>query len=249
MAPGWVASLAYQLLSEVTTWRLDHPDGRVRYAKVDTAGRYPTLRGEAERMVWAAAYLPVPRVVELIERDGATILMTEALPGRDGTDPVWRHDVSNLVRALGRGLAAFHDAVEEEWCPFRFEIARAIDHVADRVARDDHDPTGFHEEHRHLTPAAALEQLRDSAPDAEELVVTHGDYCPPNALLRDGAVTGYVDLGQLGAADRWRDIAIGGWSAVWNFGPEYEPLFYEAYGIEPDHDRIRFYRLLWDLVS
>ena len=77
----------------------------------------------------------------------------------------------------------------------------------------------------------------------------HGDYCPPNMLLEGGRVTGYVDLGELGAADRWWDIAVGAWSVGWNFGDSLEPLFYESYGITPDPDRIRFYRLLYDLVS
>ena len=120
--------------------------------------------------------------------------------------------------ALGRGLRAFHEAVGEEWCPFRFDIERALDHVRRRVATDDIDPAGFHEEHRHLSPAAALAELEATAPADEDLVVCHGDYCPPNVLLRDGAVTGYVDLGELGAADRWWDVAAGGWSTCWNFG-------------------------------
>jgi kanamycin kinase len=249
LAPEWTASLAYQLLADVTTWRLVHADGRVRFAKVDRAGRHPNLRGEAERMIWAAAYLSVPEVVEVTERDGSTILITESLPGRDGTDPVWRDDLRALVRALGRGLAAFHHAVGEEWCPFRFDVERALDHVAQRVAAGGIEAEGFHHEHQHLTPTAALEQLRATAPTSEDLVVCHGDYCPPNSLLIEGEVTGYVDLGELGVADRWRDIAIGGWSAVWNFGPQYEALFYESYGVEPDPERIAFYRLLWEMSS
>ena len=190
----------------------------MRFAKVDTEGRYPTLRGESERMVWAAAYLPVPTVVALEQQGGTTILLTEALPGRDATDEVWRDDLGALVAALGRGLRAFHEAVGEEWCPFRFDIERALEHVRRRVATDDIDPAGFHEDHRHLSPAAALAELEATAPADEDLVVCHGDYCPPNVLLRDGAVTGYVDLGELGAADRWWDVATGGWSTCWNFG-------------------------------
>ena len=60
---------------------------------------------------------------------------------------------------------------------------------------------------------------------------------------------GYVDLGELGVADRWWDVAVGAWSAGWNFGQEHEARFYEGYGIEPDPERIRFYRLLYDVVS
>ena len=41
----------------------------------------------------------------------------------------------------------------------------------------------------------------------------------------------------------------GGWSTCWNFGERFEALFYESYGITPDPARIRFFRLLYDLVS
>jgi kanamycin kinase len=249
VAPGWWAELAYTLVPEVTTWRLHGPDGALRFAKVDTAGRYPTLRSEADRMVWAAAYLPVPRIVTFQQHGQTSVLVTEPLPGHDATDDRWRADLPALVHALGRGLRAFHDAAGEEWCPFRFEVGRALDHVERRVALDDIDPSGFHPEHRHLTPMAALAALDASVPATEDLVVCHGDYCPPNVLLVDGRVTGYVDLGELGAADRWWDVAVGSWSACWNFGDDLEPLFYEGYGVEPDPERIRFYRLLFDLVS
>jgi kanamycin kinase len=249
MAPGWRATLAYQLIPELSTWRLTHPDGSVRFAKVDRAGRYPSLAGEAERMVWAAAYFVVPVVVDLVQRPDCTVLVTEGLAGRDATDPAWRADVPGLITALGTGLSAFHDAVEEEWCPFRFDVARALHHVAHRVEIGAIDPGGFHEVHRYLTPAAALSRLEATAPGSEDLVVCHGDYCPPNALLTGGRVTGYVDLGELGVADRWWDIAVGAWSVGWNFGKENEALFYETYGITPDPDRIAFYRLLYDLVS
>ena len=140
LAPGWSATLAYRLVPGLTTWRLTAPDGTVRYAKVDTEGRRPSLRDEADRMVWAAAYLPVPRVVAVDESAGTTVLLTEALPGADAVDPRWRDDLPALVHALGRGLRAFHDAVGEEWCPFRFEVDRALEHVARRVAAGDVDP-------------------------------------------------------------------------------------------------------------
>ena len=94
-----------------------------------------------------------------------------------------------------------------------------------------------------------MAELEATTPGDEDFVVCHGDYCPPNVVLEDWRVTGYVDLGELGVADRWWDVAVGGWSTCWNFGDEFEPLFYESYGVEPHPDRIRFYRLLYDLVS
>ena len=165
LAPGWEPTLAYRLVPHLTTWRLTGPDGDVRFAKVAVGGdRFPTLRAESERMIWAAPYLPVPVVVALTEIGDATILLTEALPGQDATCAVWRDDLPGLVQALGRGLRRFHEAVGEEWCPFRFDLARALAHVEDRVRRDDIDPGGFHPEHAHLTPAAALRRARGARP-------------------------------------------------------------------------------------
>jgi kanamycin kinase len=249
VAPGWIPEFAYRLVADMTTWRLTRPDGAVRFAKVSTENCYPGLQREYERMVWAAPYLPVPRVVVLQEVGATRILITEALPGRDATDPAWRAETPALVRALAQGLRGFHEAVGEEWCPFRFGVERALDHVRYRVAAGVIDPDGFHPEHAHLTPAGALAELEATAPAEEDLVVCHGDYCPPNVLLENGRVTGYVDLGELGVADRWWDIAVGAWSVGWNFGVDFEPLFYEAYGIGPDPRRTRFFRLLYDLVS
>jgi kanamycin kinase len=234
---------------EVTTWRLTHPNGSVRFAKVHTGHPFPSLVDEAERMRWAAAYLPVPVVVSLERRGAATVLITEAMPGRDATDPFWGRDVPGLVEAFGRGLRDLHGAVDQRHCPYRVALDVAMAHVRRRVAAGTLDPGRGHPEHHHLTAAEALERLEQTAPPTEDLVVCHGDYCPPNVLLEEGRVTGYLDLGELGVADRWWDLAVGGWSTGWNFGPEFEPLFYASYGIEPDPGRIAFYRLLYDCVS
>ncbi len=34
---------------------------------------------------------------------------------------------------------------------------------------------------------------------------------------------------------------------MWNYGEGWEINVYDAYGIEPDLEKIRFYRLLWEL--
>jgi kanamycin kinase len=81
------------------------------------------------------------------------------------------------------------------------------------------------------------------------LVVCHGDYCLPNVLIEADAACGFVDLGELGVADRWWDLAVATWSVPWNLGPGYEDLFLHEYGVERDDDRVEFYRLLYDVVS
>jgi len=35
-------------------------------------------------------------------------------------------------------------------------------------------------------------------------------------------------------------------STTWNYGPGWEDALYDAYGIEPDAERIAYYRALWN---
>jgi kanamycin kinase len=87
-------------------------------------------------------------------------------------------------------------------------------------------------------------------PPVSERVFVHGDACAPNTLINDnGTWVGHVDFGDLATGDRWADLAIASLSLDWNFGEGHHPEFFDAYGIEPDVERIRYYRDLWDLAS
>lgn len=101
-----------------------------------------------------------------------------------------------------------------------------------------------------LDPAASIFGTVDwvgEQDDVDRLVVAHGDACAPNTLIADdGAFLAHVDLGSLGVADRWADLAIASMSLEWNYGPGHEAPFWEAYGIEPDPGRIAHYRALWN---
>ena len=63
----------------------------------------------------------------------------------------------------------------------------------------------------------------------------------------EGRWSAHVDLGELGVADRWADLAVATWSTEWNYGPGWEDVLLAAYGVDPDRARTRYYRLLWDL--
>ena len=62
----------------------------------------------------------------------------------------------------------------------------------------------------------------------------------------DGRVLAHVDLGALGVADRWADIAVAAMSTTRNCGPGWERTLIDAYGIAPDSERLAYYRDLWN---
>ena len=244
----WSWSLAWDYVPGSKTWRLDRGDGQVRYLKVGYRASVPTISDECTRMRWARLYLPVPDVVDCGATNEIDWMLTAALPGMDATAAELRLDPAGLVASLARGLRQFHKAPTEE-CPFDSTNETAIKVVRRRIEAGQVNPeTHFHPEHSHFTPESALSDLERLQPTSEDLVVCHGDYCLPNVLIENGEVTGFLDLGELGVADRWRDLAVATWSVTWNVGPGWERHFLKAYGEVPDPRRMAFYRLLYDLT-
>ena len=219
------------------------------FLKVTPTDIHPPLDAEAGRMLWAGDYLPVPPVrgKGLTVGEGAWLL-TRALSGDDAGRISM--PAEQLVVKLGRALRNFHDAAPVSSCPFSFRLDVALELVAARVRQSVVVPSrDFHQEHAHLTADEALALLVQTRPESEDLVVCHGDFCLPNVLFDGGEVSGYVDLGELGIADRWWDLAIATWSVTWNLGPGLEGAFLDAYGVPLDEARRDYYRLLYDLVS
>jgi kanamycin kinase len=214
--------------------------GTTRYAKWSPPDG-DDLTGEAARLRWAGAYGAVPAVLE----GRADLLVTAALPGRSAVDPQWLASPEVAVAGLGRGLRALHDALPVAGCPFTWS---ADERVADARRRaHELDPSAWHPDHRHLTVPDALAAVADPPP-VDRLVVCQGDACAPNTVLADdGTPVGHVDLGALGVADRWADLAVATWSTVWNYGAGHEDALLAAYGVAPDPARTAYYRLLWEL--
>lgn len=205
------------------------------------------LAAEAARLRWAAPFTPVPHVLDEGADDAGAWLLTDALPGDNAVIDRWKADPRTAVTAIAEGLAAMHDALPVDRCPFDWTAEARIADIEQRAAAGTLDPSVWHNEHRHLSIAEAIDVLADGPPD-DRTVVCHGDACAPNTLLTDdGRWSGHVDLGALGVGDRWADLAIATWSCEWNYGPGWEATLLDVYGVATDADRTRYYRLLWDL--
>ncbi|MBD3942160.1 aminoglycoside 3'-phosphotransferase [Microbacterium sp. NEAU-LLC] len=205
------------------TFRTD--DGR--YIKHTPRTLETSFAAEAERLEWAAAYIAVPRVLDIGGDDTHEWIVTASIAGRSAVDPAFREDAATAVRAVGEGLRALHEALPVSECPFEWTVPRRIANAARRGIR---------------IPDALREP-----PPVDRLVVCHGDACMPNTLIGEGGRwSGHVDLGALGVGDRWADIAVASMSTLWNYGEGWEDALIAAYGVEPDRERLAYYRDLWN---
>jgi kanamycin kinase len=200
----------------------------IKLADANGAG----FAGEAARLRWAARYVTVPRVLGwgLDEgQDGHRAwLRTRGLPGVSAVHPRWLAAPDVAVRAIGAGLRALHDRLPVRACPFDWSVGSRLAKLAPAGRRRLGDP-----------------------PPIDRPVVCHGDACSPNTLIDDdGRCCGHVDLGELGVADRWADLAVATLSLGWNYPCRvWDAEFFAAYGVEPDPVRIDYYRRLWQAAD
>jgi kanamycin kinase len=194
-------------------------DGIHRFVKWAPAGTDLDLAAEAERTIWVGDRFPVPEVLALHDAgDDGSVLVTRAMAGASAVASAGLADPARTVALLGEALRALHEALPVEGCPFDWSVEA-------RSAR------------------AGI--LAPPVPPVDRLVVCHGDACAPNTLIDGERWTGIVDLGALGVADRWADLAIATWSLEWNFGPGWDDRLLAAYGIDADPQRTAAYRHLW----
>lgn len=205
------------------------------------------LAREAVRLRWAAPHTPVADVLgEGDDAEGSWMVLA-ALAGESAISGRWKRDPARAVFAIGKGLREFHDALPVDDCPFSWSAEDRLADAHRRAGAGLVDPARWHAEHRSLSVGQALELVHETPP-VDRLVVCHGDACAPNTLIAgDGSWSAHVDLGSLGVADRWADLAVATWSSEWNYGPGREGDLLAAYGVDADPERTRYYRLLWDL--
>ena len=175
------------------------------------------------RLEWIAGRHPAPRVVDYGIDGDAQWLLTAALPGEHGGR---RHAGAPADRRRSApsptGLRAMH-AIPIDDFPADWTAGLGRPRRRRRSARG----------------------RRSTQP-----VLVHGDACAPNTLISDdGRWTGNVDFGDLAVGDRWADLAVASLSLDWNFGEGHQHELFDAYGIDPDEERIRYYRALWELES
>lgn len=216
------------------------PEGPTLFLKYMEATYADELRDEAERLAWLQGKLPVPKVVHYLDDASGVYLVTEAIPGHDLTEFNQDSDVvkRQMTVELAWGLRRVH-ALDPAGCPFDHSPAR-------QLARLESQLTG----HSGTAPSAELEaahlllnKLKAELPEADDLVFTHGDPCLPNILVEGDRLSGFIDLGSAGVGDCYRDLALVRWSLEYNFGPGYDALFFDAYGLpEPDTAKLAFHQ-------
>ena len=202
--------------------------------------------------------LPVPAVYAYKKSDGKSYLLMGKCVGEMACGDGYMENPAMQCQLLAGGLKRLW-AVDISDCPsdqrLKYKLKQAAYNVENGlVDLENVEPDTFGE-NGFGSPAQLLDWLYANMPE-EEPVLSHGDYCLPNVFGMGTQVSGYIDLGRSGIADKWCDIAICYRSISQNYSGKYKRQAYFHYddlllfrelGIEPDWDKIRYYILLDEL--
>jgi aminoglycoside 3'-phosphotransferase-2 len=228
-------------------WRGVRVDGTACYLKVAGETHRAEMAHEHALLAWLHGKLPVPDIL-LWRDDGArAYLATAALPGIMSCDQAL--DAALAIDLLAAGLRQIH-ALPSADCPFDQRLATKLEIAHTRVVAGLVDVEDFDLDRLEDTPTTIYQRLLAERPTTEDLVFTHGDYCLPNILIDPAArlVTGLVDWGRGGVADRYQDLALADRSIRRNWGDAWVAPFFAAYGLpHPDAHKIAYYQLLDEL--
>ena len=232
--------------SGAKTFRL-FQSGETLFLKTSGPAHIPLLQAEAEKIEWLTSHLPVAQLRYFeTTAEGAFLLMT-AIPGVNITyfnhqsDEAKKRAISILVE----GLHQLHGLPVTTTCPFNNTLSVQLERAQQRLTLGLVDDTNFDKERLGQQTADLFNELIATRPDKENIVFTHGDYCLPNIIVADDRLSGFIDLGRAGLADRYQDLALCTRSLTRNFGPGWEELFWHQYAlIQPDAAKLAYYRLL-----
>ncbi len=213
---------------------------------------------EYRMMRWLQNKLPVPQVLAYEVAAHKSYLLMSKCSGKMACDQEYMCSPTVQAKMLSEGLKKLWQ-VDIADCPgdwsLRNKLAAARDQVENGLVDMDHVEPDTFGENGFKSPEDLLQWLCDHRP-GEELVLSHGDYCLPNIFGEGNAVSGYIDLGRTGIADKWCDIALCYRSLSHNYGGRYSGQSYPDYDdmllfreleIEPDWEKIRYYTLLDEL--
>lgn len=216
------------------------------------------IKNEYSIMKWLEQSEKLPHVLAYEQQEQQSYLLMSKMQGELSCDKQYMTRPEVLFRIVTEGMKWLW-SVDISDCPCNNTLAHKLKQAEFQVTHglvdlENTEPETF-SENGFANPEALLQWLYENQPK-EELVLSHGDYCLPNIFAKEDAFCGFVDVGRMGIADKWQDIALCYRSLAHNFAGKYNgisygtfdaSLFFEMLGVEPDWKKIRYYILLDEL--
>lgn len=228
-------------------------DDGLAYAKISPLTRVTDLVGERDRLTWLRGRgVACPEIIDWRETENGACLVMTAIPGVPAVD-LPGADLLKAWPSMVEQLGVLHSLPVVQ-CPFERSLSRMFGRAVDVVSRNAVNSDFLPDEDKNKSQKELLARVEREMParlDQERtaVAVCHGDPCMPNFIVDSQSLrcSGVIDLGRLGTADRYADLAlmIANAGESWAGPHEAERAFatlFDILGINsPDRERLAFY--------
>ena len=170
---------------------------------------------ESENEIHALQYLqkilPVPTIYSYDISDNISFILMSKCSGEMACSDTYIKNPNVQCKLISNALKTLWK-VDISNCPIdqrlSFKLAQIeYDLSHGNIDISNADPSTFNE-NNFKNPSHLLQWLHENKPKENDLVFSHGDFCPENIFGVGEKVTGFIDLGRSGIADKWMDISL-----------------------------------------
>ncbi len=212
---------------------------------------------DVQILQWLAGKAPVPEVAAHEVWNGQDWLLMTRVQGTELCKPEVMNHPALLLDCMAEALHLLWSIPVDD-CPFERTVAESLAHAEGAILSGQFDPSDCEPEtfgpNGFENPKALLNWLKENLPP-QDRAVTHGDFCLPNLFTDGKRFTGFIDVGNVGAHDRWMDLALGWRSLKHNSDGHYGKVYpkinpddlFRAAGVPKEEEKLRYYLLLDEL--
>lgn len=183
----------------------------------------------SKKLKWLECRLPVSKVKAYKIIDKKEYLLTNFIDGEPSFQYGHKNNQKSIGIILGESLRKIHD-LEINSYPFKINHEKKIERLLEKIKKDLIKKQTLEYYFTSLDKNEILVYIKSLIPSKWDLVFSHGDYCLPNILIKDDKLSGFIDLGDCGIADRNFDLYYGLWSLKYNNLDQYSDDFLNSYG-------------------
>lgn len=226
--------------------RFEGPDGTTVFLKTGQGVAAESLSRERNALKWLENKgVTVPKVLKYFEGGGGgvTYLLLSYLEGL-AAQKVASRDREELVRIVAVALKQFHSISISGSGKLR-TLDNDLDHIQACLKHGLIKKQDFQAANNGKTPEDVYSHLLQEKGKLSNGVIVHGDYCLPNIIIANNNY-GFLDVGDCGPGDPYKDFSAMEGSIERNFGREWIGAFYKYYdGItNVDTFKVKYYKLI-----
>lgn len=231
-----------RLGNEIIKYR--NNEGKTAYLKMGSGLAATSLNNESNILLWLETKnINSPRVMVYDSNENVFYLLITEIPGQPihklkhlGTD--------RIVKLLAKALKDFHNT-DKNGAFYTNILERDLDLIGKYLKQDLINRDKFITNNQGKSPEEIFKYLNSNKNLFDNNVLTHGDYCLPNVIVNNDKY-GFIDLGDCGVGDKYKDFSSMEVSIKRNLGEEWIECFYESYdqNLQIDREKIMYYQLI-----